>query len=166
MKACWLLPLTLVAAGCGEAARTTPAETAATAKPDNAAPAITTPGKAAATADWGGTYTAEHLIPESGNETTPAIEYRLVLDDDNCALTIQGFQSDDSIVCSAQALGADLVVAFKSFADGKLTNRFEVEPYKVGERLLTLKSADGKIAGEWGALVPHDNARPLEFVKQ
>lgn len=157
MRIAWLLPLTLMVAGCENAPEPDGGEQAA------ASPAAAPEEAAAAPQDWGGTYVAELLVPNGTDEVTGAIDYSLALGKDSCALTAQGFQTDLAIACTATAQGGDLAIAFKSFADGKLTNQNDVQPYEVGEVLITLSQSGSRIVGNWGALAPFDENEPLEF---
>ena len=55
-----------------------------------------------------------------------------------CVLTAQGFQTDERILCKAEAGARSLTVAFHSYADGRTLNRFGVAVHKPGEPLFTL----------------------------
>jgi hypothetical protein len=90
------------------------------------------------------------------------MQYRLVVDDGKAGgsaqLTVQGFQTDQTIVCDVEPTDDRIVVKFRSYANGKVVNEFGVAEYRPGEPLLTLArgrdSQKGSITTEWQGLSP------------
>lgn len=86
---------------------------------------------------WSGTYRYE-FVGEPGSGV--AVAYTLVLRPGVCRLTAQGFQTDETIRCQARTTGDRLDVIFKSFGDGKVSNKYGVAEYSAGATLLVLRA--------------------------
>jgi hypothetical protein len=87
------------------------------------------------------------------------MQYRLVIDDGKAGsaqLKMQGFQTDQTIVCDVEPTDDRIVVKFRSYANGKAVNEFGVAEYRPGDPLLTLArsrdSQKGSITTEWQGL--------------
>jgi hypothetical protein len=88
------------------------------------------------------------------------MQYRLVVDDGKAGgsaqLKMQGFQTDQTIVCDVEPTDDRIVVKFRSYANGKVVNEFGVAEYRPGEPLLTLArgrdSQKDSITTEWQGL--------------
>lgn len=104
-----------------------------------------------------GNYVYEH-----GAGTGTVVEYRVQLGADNCRITAQGFQTDETIICRDVERPGNLIdVNFVSYGDGGVVNAFGVQPYQRGERLFSLSNRNGAIRTGWGAYSPFENRRPV-----
>ena len=79
-------------------------------------------------------------------------------------LTIEGFQTDETLLCEVDRKPASLTVRFRSYPDGGVLNAFGVAIHRPGDRLLTLtaggETAEGPITTEWQGLDPPDEKMP------
>ncbi len=108
---------------------------------------------------WDGTYIYEADLGETGGGISAVVEYTLTLAKDKCQLTIQGYQADESIVCSQAPQNDRVAIRFRSYADGKVTNAYGTQVYKADETLFSLSRSGGqKLLTQWGALKPSDDA--------
>ena len=84
---------------------------------------------------------------------------------ESCELNADGYQTYDRILCTTAMNKNQLTLQFKSYADGRLVNKYDVARYKVGETLFLLEKADTKNAkknryiAHWGAYTPFGNQR-------
>jgi hypothetical protein len=109
---------------------------------------------------WAGQW--EYTAPpaNSAGGSPISMQYRLVVDDEKAGgsaqLKMQGFQTDQTIVCDIEPTDDRLVLKFRSYANGKAVNEFGVAEYRLGEPLLTLArgrdSQKGRITTEWQGL--------------
>jgi hypothetical protein len=75
----------------------------------------------------------------------------------SATLAIQGFQTDQTLLCDVEIAGSTLVVKFRSFGDGKDPElSLASEQYRPGARLITLsrESAQGMITTGVGGTRP------------
>jgi hypothetical protein len=109
---------------------------------------------------WAGQW--EYTAPpaNSAGGSPISMQYRLVVDDGKAGgsaqLKMQGFQTDQTIVCDVEPTDDRIVVKFRSYANGKVVNEFGVAEYRQGEPLLTLSrgrdSQKDSITTEWQGL--------------
>ncbi|MDO9488061.1 MAG: DUF5991 domain-containing protein [Sphingomonadaceae bacterium] len=105
-----------------------------------AAPALAAPPP------WVGTYVFEESLgPNLSNSVQQFVTHQLSLTAGDCRLKAQGVQTDEDIRCTAQPRGSGLELRFKSYGDGKLTNKYGTKIYEVGAPLLTLSRPGGKL---------------------
>ncbi len=117
-------------------------------------------GGAGAAGDWQGRYRWEAEGGRTAGGTGIVVTYDLALGPPGarggCVLTAQGFQTDERILCKAEAGARGLTIAFHSYGDGRTVNRFGVAVHEPGEPLFTLTR------GEAGGLTTHlQGLRPL-----
>ncbi|WP_255898003.1 DUF5991 domain-containing protein [Vibrio campbellii] len=65
-------------------------------------------------------------------------EYQLSIDDESCTLGILGFQTEENIKCATSRQDHTIDILFTSYSNGRVTNRYGVQLYQVGEPLLRL----------------------------
>ncbi len=112
---------------------------------------------------WQGHYRYEYDGGRTAGGSGIAVTYDLAIGPPGtrggCLLSSRGYQTDERIVCHADAAAETLSVTFHGYPDGKLTNRYGVALYKPGQVLFTLKrSGDGRLLTMWEALKPDEKA--------
>jgi hypothetical protein len=116
--------------------------------------------------NWNGVWRYEATLPPDAGGSPVTMRYVLTIADagktPSATLAIQGFQTDQTLLCDVEIAGSTLVLKFRSFGDGKTLNEFGVEQYRPGARLITLsrESAQGMITTEWEGLDPPAPAMP------
>jgi hypothetical protein len=95
---------------------------------------------------WVGTYVFEEAVGSNLTATVRQfVTHQLSLTADDCRLRAQGLQTDEEIRCTVRPRGSGLELRFKSFGDGRLTNKYGTKIYDVGAPLLTLSRPGGKL---------------------
>jgi len=110
---------------------------------------------------WTGNYRFEWQGGRSAGGSGIAVTYELRVSARACRLDITGFQTDEHILCEIGADPNTLWVRFRSYADGKLTNRYNVARFRPGQELFQLKRDGGGVPlTAWGALSPEPGPTP------
>ena len=124
-------------------------------------------------ADWTGTYAYEGSFGRTAGGTgiTALYEIRIgARPGSDCRITIDGFQTEETLLCTANDEGSTLTLRFKSHEDGALTNRYGVAVYTPGAPLLALhRMQDGTLETSWLVLQTLDGrtpARGRHFVRR
>ncbi len=110
----------------------------------------------AASQSWNGRYVYEHDGGRTAGGDRMLVDYLLVVTDKRCRLTVSGFQTDETILCSAADADGRLDVAFAGYGDGRAVNRYGVSVYRVGEPLLSLSWKGGTLITAWRRYSPED----------
>ena len=106
-------------------------------------------------ASWNGTYTYEAALGDTVGGDSAVVTYTLTIAPNKCEISIEGFQTSESIICKTKALDNLLDVNFQSYADGSTKNKYGIAIYKVGDSLLQLKRNENLLT-IWGELLPDD----------
>ena len=110
---------------------------------------------------WTGNYRYEWGGGRSAGGSGIVVTYDLRVSARACRLDIAGFQTDEHILCEIGADPNTLWVRFRSYADGKLTNRHNVARYRPGQELFRLRrNGSGPPLTEWEALSPEPGRTP------
>ena len=120
-------------------------------------------GACAQTDPWHGTYKYEALLGENIAEDQIIVEYSFTFDKDNCQVIIQGYQTDEKILCITDESGNDLQVKFKSYLDGSTANIYGVEVYPGNSMLFKLTRTDKTLITSWGTLSPDESLPNGEY---
>lgn len=113
--------------------------------------------------DWVGEYSYFESAGTTVGGSPIMMNIKLTIKNDDpkskCILEASGYQTDETLYCTASATNNTLTLFFKSFDTGSTTNEFDVEPYKAGEKLFTLerKSISGKqdkFIPTWASYLP------------
>lgn len=107
---------------------------------------------------WSGTFELEDVagpsVVEFRADLTKASSQHLAV------ITAVGFQTDETILATAREDGADLVLRFKSYANGRLENAYGVAVYKPGDELVRLQRSRAEEARWiWGKLLHNSTGR-------
>ncbi len=114
---------------------------------------------------WTGHYRYEWDGGRTAGGSAAVVTYDLRVSAQACRLDITGFQTDDHILCEVGADATTLWVRFRSYAGGKLTNRFNVARFRPGQELFRLRRVPGgPPLTEWQALAP-DDSRPAPAIR-
>jgi hypothetical protein len=114
---------------------------------------------------WTGNYRYEWAGGHTAGGSAIVVTYDLRVSARSCRLDITGFQTDEHIICEIGADPSTLWVRFRSYADGKLTNRHNVARFRPGQELFRLRrDGNGAPLTEWQALAP-DEARPPPAIR-
>lgn len=120
----------------------------------------------AQTQNWNGIYTYDAFLGENVAEEKMFIEYVFTLNENNCVITRQGYQTDEKILCAATDSKGSLIVTFSSYEDGSTKNIYEVEVYPPKSTLFTLTPKDSKLITTWGSLAPDESFSTGEHFKR
>ena len=117
--------------------------------------------------EWDGTY----LYAQSLGQNPPGgpatfVEHRLTIGPAGCRIVAQGFQTDNSIVCKAAPDGNKLNVAFVSFGDGRIENKYGVRQYKVDQPLFSMTRTPAGLVTTWHGYTVADGAKPGTYFKK
>lgn len=97
---------------------------------------------------WDGEYQYSAYGGQTGGGSPITMRLTLTIkkfsSNGSCLLHAAGFQTLETIVCTATENGKKLDVNFKSYDDGRVLNGYDVARYKVGELLFTLEEVEGK----------------------
>lgn len=111
---------------------------------------------------WAGTYTYAFNGGANAAGTQTVVTYTLELTVATCKLTAQGYQTDEIVLCSTKPITDGIDVAFKSYGDGELTDKYGNAVYSVGDPLFSLQRVEGKIVTRWkGYPLPDDQPHPV-----
>ena len=109
---------------------------------------------------WGGKYLYEYYGGRTAGGSPISINYQLTVEYKSgkysAALTEQGYQIDETIMCDSVIENDKITFTFRSYGNGKITNEYGISIYRVGEPLFyleKLKTASGeKIITHWLSL--------------
>ncbi|MDH5654089.1 MAG: DUF5991 domain-containing protein [Gammaproteobacteria bacterium] len=113
--------------------------------------------------EWDGKYEYHTSLGTTVGGSVIMLMYELSVSKTDCTLNIDGYQTMDRIKCRADAKGDQLLVRFKSYADGSVKNPFGIEIYKVDAVLFELLRKDGKLVTTWKAEQPENLTEPGEY---
>ena len=120
----------------------------------------------AQTESWNGTYVYEAELGENAAEDKVIVEYALTLNEDKCLIKSQGYQTDETIICSSEKNGTDLIVKFRSYENGETKNIYGVEVFAADSKLFTLTSNKSTLLTTWGVLAPDETFTRGEYFKK
>jgi hypothetical protein len=125
------------------------------------APAGANAGAAVQAGDWSGRYVYTFGAGKNVAGTAMVVTYTLTLTGSSCRFSAEGYQTDETILCSARPVPTGVDVAFKSYADGKTTDKYGNAVYSPGDPLFSLEKAGGKILTHWkGYPLPDEKPHP------
>jgi len=108
--------------------------------------------------DWRGHYAYEADAGRASGGVEAMVSYELtVFEGDTqpaAKLSIEGYQSDETIFCDISPSGERLDVLFKSYDDGRTVNKYGVAQYRLGDVLFTLSKRGERLTTQWGKLRP------------
>ena len=96
---------------------------------------------------WDGRYVFTDHIGHTAGGSPMSVEYVVTVTPAvarPCFIRMEGFQTDEELLCTARENGNKLVLDFKSYADGSVKNIHGVGVYPVGAPLLTLEWLENK----------------------
>lgn len=113
---------------------------------------------------WSGGYTYTYDGGRTAGGSPILVEYRLGIAADPkgkaCRLDIEGFQTNQTLLCRLSGSESDATVRFESYGDGSTVNVHGVKEYEVGEGLIALsRTADGRVVTEWLKISPDDTEK-------
>lgn len=121
----------------------------------------------AAPAAWNGNYVFEEALGPNLTKTINLfVTHELTLSPTDCRIRAQGYQTDETILCTAQAKGEALELRFRSYGDGKTVNKYGTKIYAVGEPLLTLSKPGGKLTTSWQGYRLNKKSPPGAYFKK
>lgn len=120
---------------------------------------------ALAAGPWDGTYVYEQELGKGPGGIGLFVTHTLTIDGPQCRLKAEGYQTDEDIRCKATAKGDQLEVAFVSFRDRGMINRFGIKEYDANQPLFTLTRKGDRITTNWQGYSrnPIDTAGPPTF---
>lgn len=105
-------------------------------------------------APFEGEYSCVEILGDAASPPVPVIEYVLKVAGDRCEITANGFQTQESIKCSAVEKDGRLLINYRSYHDGSTKNAYGVSVYKNEESLLSIERDDQKLLTRWSAMWP------------
>ncbi|WP_156653222.1 DUF5991 domain-containing protein [Methylobacterium sp. Leaf111] len=107
---------------------------------------------------WAGRYLYEHDGGRTVGGSPIVVTYDLDIapgrGNRDCLLRIEGFQTDETIVCKASGTDERLSVAFHTFGDGRTVNAYGTRLYEVGTNLFEMRRGGDAVLTQWRALNP------------
>jgi len=95
-----------------------------------------------AQSSWDGRYRYSASYGQSAGGGAMVVDYQIDLAGRSCRITLDGFQTDETLLCRAQADGKRLTLHFVSHGDGGPTNAYGVRVYQTDQPLLMLERQD------------------------
>ena len=120
----------------------------------------------AQTQNWNGTYIYEASLGENAAEDQMIVEYLFTLEKDKCVITSQGYQTDETILCSTEESEKALLVKFTSYENGSTKNIYDVETYPPKSTLFKLTAEHKILITTWGTLAPDETHTTGEYFKK
>ena len=125
----------------------------------------------AAKQSWSGRYIYEANYGRTAGGTAVTARYTIVIDGKapgKAILTVDGYQSDETLICDTRADANTMTLSFRSYEDGNATNVYGVAVYKPGTALLRLERREGNarssIVTHWLELTGLDGKKPAAGV--
>jgi hypothetical protein len=116
---------------------------------------------------WNGSYIYEASLGDTVGGDAAVVTYKLTVSPNKCEVSIEGFQTSESIICKTKEADHTLDINFQSYSDGSIKNKYGINVYKVGSLLLQLKRTDNLIT-TWGELLPDEKLAKMGsyFIKE
>ncbi|MCJ2081238.1 DUF5991 domain-containing protein [Methylobacterium sp. J-090] len=106
---------------------------------------------------WAGTYVFEHSAGRTAGGSPIVVAYRLDLvpgrGTRDCLLRVEGFQTNETIVCKLRGDANSVSVDFHTYGDGRIVNAYGTKRYDVGAPLFSMERS-GALVTRWQALTP------------
>ena len=106
---------------------------------------------------WAGTYTFAHHAGRTAAGTPIVVAYRLDIvpkrGNRACLLRIEGFQTDETILCKLRGDARSISVEFHTYGDGRIVNAYGTKLYEIGAPLFSMDQS-GALMTRWQALTP------------
>ena len=119
---------------------------------------------------WDGTYVWQARYGQSKGGSPLVLDYRISLAGPQCRIALDGYQTEETLLCTATADRSTLTLRFASHANGALTNAYGVAVYQPGQALLRLQRLDAKtLRTTWLGLTGLDGKLPqpgIQFRKK
>lgn len=107
---------------------------------------------------WAGHYAFVHDGGRTAGGSPIVVTYRLDIasgrGNRDCLLRIEGFQTDETIVCKLDGDATSVAVKFHTYGDGRLVNAYGTKLYEIGTTLFALRRTGPVVLTEWQALGP------------
>ncbi len=103
---------------------------------------------------WTGSYLYEDELGVSVAGTSMIVDYQLTIGVSVCLLEINGYQTEEHILCFSRISRNGLDVQFKSYSDDGMTSILAVEKIGVGEVLFRLYKNGKDLRTIWAGLKP------------
>jgi hypothetical protein len=107
---------------------------------------------------WAGSYHYEHDAGRTVGGSPIIVTYRLDIaagrGNRDCLLRIEGFQTDETIVCKLSGGDDAVAVGFHTFGDGRTVNAYGTRLYDVGAPLFEMRRGEGRLLTQWRGLNP------------
>ncbi|KQP88408.1 MULTISPECIES: DUF5991 domain-containing protein [unclassified Methylobacterium] len=107
---------------------------------------------------WAGSYVYEHDGGRTVGGSPIVVTYRLDIapgrGNRDCVLRIEGFQTNETIVCKAAGTVDSIMVSFHTFGDGRIVNAYGTRLYDVGTNLFEIRRVGEAVSTQWRALNP------------
>ncbi|MGU3360514.1 DUF5991 domain-containing protein [Methylobacterium sp. M6A4_1b] len=107
---------------------------------------------------WAGRYLYEHDGGRTVGGSPIVVTYQLDIapgrGNPDCLLRIEGFQTDETIVCKASGTAESVAVVFHTFGDGRTVNAYGTRLYEVGTDLFEMRRGGDAVLTQWRALNP------------
>lgn len=117
---------------------------------------------------WDGVYTYTHDGGRTAGGSPILVTWRLTLTPDGCELHGEGFQTLETLACSAHPTAAGLEVRFLRYPPPGDGNRFGVQVYKPGQPLFVLSRSGRRLLTRWTGFTPDEGATrvPAPFFRK
>ena len=88
---------------------------------------------------WDGRYRYSANYGKTAGGSAMGVDYQITLAGSACRITLDGFQTEETLLCQAVPDGPRLTLRFVSHCDGAPTNAYGVRVYQSGQPLLMLE---------------------------
>ena len=109
--------------------------------------------------EWYGEYSYFSSGGQTAGGSKIMLDIKLKLSkqglNETCELDLVGYQKDETILCTTTINNNRLALQFKSYADGRMVNKYDVARYRVGETLFSLEKYSAKNGGKQNQYIPH-----------
>lgn len=107
---------------------------------------------------WAGSYLYEYDGGRTVGGSPIIVTYRLDIapgrGNRGCMLRVEGFQTDETLVCKLSGTDDSVAVAFHTYGDGRIVNAYGTRLYDVGAPLFEMRRHADAILTRWHSLNP------------
>jgi hypothetical protein len=91
---------------------------------------------------WDGRYAWQASYGQTAGGSTMVQDYRLTITGKLCSIAVDGYQTQDKLLCTVAGSADKITLRFASYESGAPTNAYGVQIYRVGQPLIALERLD------------------------
>lgn len=100
-------------------------------------------------ATWSGRFGYEFSDGENVAGTAVVVTYELTVTPTSCTFSAEGYQTEETILCTVRTVANGIEVRFRSYGNGAVADKYGNNDYSVGDPLFALERRGGKLLTHW-----------------